>query len=284
MIDTLWGLFPRLIERNINSLLDEAVPNALKAFQIYKACQSGGLFKGDVHQFSGCLDEFYSRPRAERRKSHFDKYLEHPMDHELFKRFHLDFRCAVVDEGSLSNLASWAHNLIRVSKKTTSAFVSLEVMTRTLKKITTPTIFDKAQDIEFSDFCAAWKKTVFKILGTSHDREFEEIVSELEWLNGELKKSEARVLPPPPPALDLTQTELDWLVAVHLGALENSDVPKFPLSKGPGKQELKDLERVVALYTASRTSKHPEILKNQDNIRATVLDRCDVILGRKRAA
>jgi hypothetical protein len=284
MVTNLWSIFPRLLEQNINGLLDGAQPKALKAFQIYRTCKNEGLWTGSLDTFAKRLDEFFSRPRADRRKSHFDVHLEHPMDHDVYSRFHLDFRTAVVKEDSLLDLASWAHNLIRVSKKTTGAFMSLEVMTKTLRHITDPAAHEKAKDIEFADFCNAWKKTVSRVFGNKHEKEFNDIVTELNWLNAELKKAEQVQIPAPPPApvIYLTQTEIDWTLAVEQATIENSKLPKYPLSKGPQKQPLLELARIVSLFEVAKTSQLPEIVENRENIRATLLDRCDTLLGKKQ--
>ena len=71
MIGDLWGAFPQLIEQNINSLLDRAEPNRIKAFMLYKACQNDGLWSDDFDGFKAQLESFYAKPRAARRKSDF---------------------------------------------------------------------------------------------------------------------------------------------------------------------------------------------------------------------
>ncbi|MEK7355722.1 MAG: hypothetical protein AAB250_04705, partial [Bdellovibrionota bacterium] len=75
MILEMWGSFPRLIEQNVNALLDRAEPRPAKAFMLYKTCQNEGLFEGTYQQFSRSLEQFFSKPRRERRKSDFDRHL-----------------------------------------------------------------------------------------------------------------------------------------------------------------------------------------------------------------
>ena len=222
MVSALWEVFPAILEERIDELLDSARPNALKAFQIYKTCKNEGLSSASIETFSQHLDQFFALPRSQRRKSHFDIFLDQPMDHEIYSRFHLDFRNAVVDESELNNLASWAHNLIRVCKQTTSAFTGLDTITRTLLKITNPSIFEKAKNIEFSDFCAAWKSTVLKLFGNRFDSELSLVVEELSWLNSELKKPQARVaVVRVTPEVTLTQTEITWLNDVRNAAIND---------------------------------------------------------------
>ncbi|WP_374079194.1 hypothetical protein [Bdellovibrio bacteriovorus] len=283
MIKELWHSFPRELEQKINALLDEAEPSQTKAFQLYKTCQRENLWQDSFEKFTERIGAFFSTPRTDRRKSDLDRLLERPVDSVLYADFHLNFRNAVVDNRSVLNIVSWAHNLMRISIKTNSVVISLDVLTKTLHYITNPPLFEKAQDITFDDFCAAWKKTVFKLFGKTYDLELSKILSELHWLNTELKSAEKN-----PhenaffPTIYLTQTEIDWVTDVQKAVTVHEAAPKFPLSRGPQKQRLIDLERALRLYKIVQTSKLPDFIQHRENIRATILDRCASLL-RERA-
>lgn len=282
MIKELWQTFPRMLEQHINGLLDQAEPTPVKAFHLYKACQSEGLWGDSFEAFSRAVSAFFAAPRSQRRKSDLDALLERPVSRDVYESFHLNFRTAQVDNRSLLNIASWAHHLMRVSCKSDSAVISADVLGRTLQAVTTPGPFEKADTILFEDFCAAWKKTVFKLFGKQHDSEFQKILKELEWLEKQIRASERAAeggafLP----TIYLTQTEIDWTLAVQRAVTEHLPVPKFPLSRGPEKQRLIDLKRTIDLYNIVRTSKTPEFVQHRDNIRATLLDRCAGLLRDK---
>lgn len=279
MIQELWGSFPRLLEQNINGLLDTAEPNPTKAFQLYKACKNDDLWRENFDQFSKALHEFYAAPRHQRRKSAFDQFLDRPMPSDIFLQFHLNFRTAVVEERAVNDLASWAHNLIRVGKKTMSAVISLDVMTKTLKAITQPGPFDKAENIEFEDFCSVWKKTVTKLFGTKEDREFQAIVGELRKINQEHHEMEELSGLIRLPLLQITPIELQWIQMVRLAALAHSKIPKAPVAHGARKQVLKDLDRVIQLYELVLVTGIPELLKHRDATRLTLIDRCDHLIA-----
>jgi hypothetical protein len=284
MIAELWNAFPRLLVQKINGLLDEAEPTPIKAFQLYKSCQSENLWTDTFEKFSKHLEEFYLLPKRERRKSRFDAFLDRPMTMDIFEGFHLTFRNALVNNKNLLDIASWAHHLIRVSRKTNSMVISEDVFTKTLNYITNPPHFEKDRDIEFDDFCSAWKKTVYKLFGKKYDSEFNEILKELHWLNMHLledeRSSDENTFFP---TIYLTQTEIDWTIAVRKAAFENLPIPKFPLSRGPQKQRLIDLERAINLYRIVQKTHLPELIKHRENIRATILDRCDSLLREKAA-
>ena len=285
MIQELWGVFPRLIERNINGLLDNAEPNATRAFQLYKTCKNAGLWEETFQRFSSRLEEFFALPKFERRKSHFDIFLNRPMDHSVYQGFYLNFRTAVIPDRSISDLASWAHNLMRVSKETTTAVISLDVMTKTIRQITSPGPHDKADDIEFEDFCGAWKKTVFRLFGVKYDSALNSLLTELRWINAQLKESDrlAAQKGDALPMIYLTQTETDWTRAVQLAVLKNIAIPKFPLERGPEKLCLMELDRIISLHKILQVSKREDFVKHRESVRLTLLDRCDRLLGSKAA-
>jgi hypothetical protein len=279
MIDELWGSFPRLLEQNINGLLDTAEPNPTKAFQLYKACKNEDLWRENFETFSRALREFYSRPRGVRRKSEFDRYLDRPMDADVYSSFHLNFRTASVDDRAVTDLASWAHNLIRVSKKSLSAVFSLDVMTKTLRAVVMPGPLDKAENIEFDDVCDVWKKVVSREFGSAETRELNALVGELQKLNDEHRELEEASGLIPLPLLQMTPDELGWIKLVRLAALAHAKIPKPPRAHGVRKQCLKDLDRVIQLYEIVLVTALEELLKHRESTRLTLIDRCDNLLS-----
>lgn len=283
MIKELWSSFPQLLEEKLNALLDEAEPSAERAFQLYKTCQQENAWSGSFETFSEHLTRFFHLPKPERRKSLFDTYLERPLSRYAFEGFDLDFRSAEVNAGSLRQLANWSHHLMRVGYKTNSVIISEDVIGKTLHQLTHPSFFDKAKDLKFEDFCASWKKVVFKLFGKKYDTEFQKIVSELRWMHKQNEEAAAADKTPAfVPTIYLTQTEIDWTEAVKYATENDQDIPKFPLSRGPQKQRLMDLERTISLYKIVQRSQLPEFTKHRDSIRATILHRCEGLL-RERA-
>lgn len=278
MIREMWGQFPRLLEQNLNGLLDQAFPNPTKAFQLYKSCKMEDLWSENFAKFSEKLEHYFARPRQLRKKSDFDRFLDRPMDSEVFKSFHLNFRTAVVSEESLANVASWAHNLMRVSLKTSTIAISLDVMTKTLQNLTNPAPFEKDINLEFEDFCVSWKRTLNKLFGNQHDQEMRGILRELRALKAQLELDEAKPIAVVSPTIYLTQTELDWVNQVKVSAEQRLQAPKFPLSRGATKPLLVDLERVVQLYEIVRVTQLPELLKHRESTRATILARCEELI------
>lgn len=279
MINELWGSFPRLLEQNINSLLDTAEPSPTKAFQLYKQCKNEDLWGENFEKFSLCLREFYARPRGVRRKSEFDKYLDRPLPSDVFLGFHLNFRTAVVDDRAVCDLASWAHNLIRVSKKTVSAVFSLDTMTATLRAVVAPGPFDKAENIEFDDFCATWTRTVGRLHGAPESTELRALVGELQKMNSDHRELEEVSGLIRLPLLQLTPAEIDWIKLVRLAGLASAKIPKPPVTPGLRKQTLRDLDRVIQLYEIVLVTRLEELTKHRESTRLTLIDRCDTLLG-----
>lgn len=279
MIREMWGSFPRLIEQNINGLLERAEPNPRKAFMLYKTCQHEGLWESDFCEFARALEDFFSKPRSQRRKSDFDRHLASPMDESTYEGFHLDFRTAFIPEKDVDDLASWAHHLMKHGRKRDSAVISLDVMIETLRYITNPPPYEKAEQIEFEDFCRAWKKTVFEFFGARYDAELKEILSELYVIDAELKR-QARdpQYTAPIPNLYLSDREIEWVRSVRDAARTLEKIPEWPLAWGPEKQVLLDLQRVVRLYGLSYGTRLPELIQHRESVRRTILDRCAKLL------
>jgi hypothetical protein len=277
MISDLWNTFPRLIEQRIHGLLEGAFPNRSKAFRLYKLCQNEELWRGGFEAFSKCLEEFFAQPLSSRRKSGIDFLLERPMSHWVYSEFNLNFRTAEISEESLLGVASWSHHLVRVHKKTTSPATSLDVFIQALRYITNPPFLGKAENINFDDFCSAWKRSVQKVFGNRYDTELNGILLELKQIDEDLKRTDQKVQKSleVEPILHLTQTELEWICDIQRAVFLNRSAPKFPLARGPQKQPLQELERVVRLYEIIRVSKSEELLKHRANVHATLLDRCE---------
>jgi hypothetical protein len=275
MMQEVWKLFPKILEQKINALLDEAEPNPFKAFQIYKTCQSENLWNSNFTKFSICLSDFYAIPKSERTKGKFDIYLDRPMHNSIFCQFALNFRTCTVDLLKLSSLSSWTHNLMRINLKTNSIIISSDVINRTLKFITNPPQFEKTQDIEFDDFCKAWKRIVLNLFGKKYETEMHQILSLLKELQEQRKLSEKHLKFIP--QLFLTQTEIDWCSAVQRAANLSTAMPKFPLSRGPKKEKLVQLYKIVQLYSYALDSDDEKLRNYQDRIRTTLIYACEEI-------
>lgn len=288
----LWRLFPRLLEEKINHLLDTAGPRPAKAFQLYKACQNEGLWRNSFEIFALHLQDYFSRARRERAKSQFDCFLDRPMDRHLYQNFDLSFRTAQIDREDIDEVARWSHEQLRShcgGAPETSAVISEEVLGRTLGLITDPPPHEKDRDIDFDDFCAAWKKTVFYLFGRLYDPELEKILREVRRLSLELKTAEERTRRAERetfvPAIFLTQTEIDWTEAVQEAVFGCTEPPPFPLARGPQKPRLLELESAARLYrllgseltaeAAARLGRH------RDSVRSTILDKCAWLLQNK---
>lgn len=283
MISELWKSFPALLEQKINALLDGAEPKPAKAFQLYKACVRENLWRDSFERFSSHLSHFFSLSTHERHKSDLDAFLERPMDAPTFADFQLNFRNAIVDSRALRSLVDWTHNMMRVGHRTDCIVISTDVLSRTLHYITDPPPYEKVRDIEFEDFCTAWKKTVFRLFGKKYDPEMNQLMGELRRLRREqelqkkIDSTEERFVP----GIYLTQTEIDWTLAVQKSVREQSSPPDFPLSRGPQKQKLIELQKALRLYKIVQTTKLPELLRHRDNIRSTILDQCAWLIREK---
>lgn len=284
MATNLWKLFPQILEQKINNLLDTAVPNATKSYQLYKTCKNENLWCNSFEIFSLHLQDYFSLAVRDRAKSYFDCFLDRPMDRHIYESFSLSFRTAQVCPQALSEVADWSHDQMHEnSNAPDSAVIATDVLARTLQQLTTPAAHEKDRDIEFEDFCAVWEKTVFYLFGRQYDTELRQILREVRRLHIELKaveentrKTESHVCFVP--GIYLTQTEIDWTADVQTAAFHYTEMPRFPLTRGPEKLRLIELQRAAELYQLVYRSPRPELQKHRDNIRSTILDKCDRLL------
>ncbi len=278
MTQNTWKLFPQLLEQKIQQLLNEAVPNQRTSFMLYKACTRENLWNDTFEKFSLHLKDFFSQPKDDRSKSYFDIFLNRPMDSRLYDGFSLTFRTGMVNAHKLLHLASWTHQQLRLNCHTESVVIADDVLGKTFRALTSPLPHEKDSDIEFEDFCIAWKKTVFKLFGKKYEHELEPILKELRWLNEKSKAEEPKFTP----TIYLTQTEIDWTEAVLYAVKEDRAADLFPLSRGPEKIRLVELQRAADLYNKVKESPWPEIKRHLENVRRTILDKCETLL-RERA-
>ncbi len=285
MMQQLWKTFPRQLESRINNLLVDAEPTPAKAFQLYKSCLNEGAWTDSFQNFSTKLNDFFAQARHERRKSSLDQMLNKPLDSYLYDDFHLSFRTAYIDPQAVREIACWAHNLMRVNCKVDSGAISIDTLNKTILSLTTPGPFDKESDLSFQDFCAFWKKTVGKLFGEKYESEMISLVRDLHRLDQQAKTLVAieTEIKPQGQFVYLTQTEMNWIEDVRRSAFVYNKIPKFPLAKGPQKLVLLELERMTTLYGIIQISDKPELAHHRENVRLTILDRCDFLLPARAA-
>lgn len=282
MIQDAWKLFPRLIEQKINGLLDEAEPNNAKAFQLYKACKNENLWRNSFELFRLHLIDYFSLPKSERAKSYFDNFLDRPMSRQIHDSFALTFRTAQINHHSLTETARWSHDIIKANCNKCDEVISIDIFSKTLQFITNPPLYEKDRDIEFEDFCIAWKKTVFTIFGNKFDTELETILKEIRWLNKIQKNPDLQIEKNKfMPGIYMTQTEIDWTTSVQDAVFDYKIAPKFPLSRGPDKERLCNLERTVTLYNIIQSKNLPQLTQHLESVRNTILDQCGWLLREK---
>ena len=282
MIQDAWNTFPQQITQKINGLLDDAEPNQTKAFQLYKQCQSEDLWPGSFEMFSQHLIDFFKVVKSERNKSDFDRYLMRPMDFTSFENFHLTFRSAEIEPESVRDIASWAHHMLRLHFKNDLNVFSVEVLSQTIHDLTHPSFVEKDHDIEFEDFCISWQHSCHKLFGKQNEFIQLQVLSELRNLHQQqISKLQKRVISIQP-TIYLTQTEIFWVESVEKAALLFEKPPRYPLSKGPEKNELIDLLKCTTLFEIAFGSDLPKLVAHREAIRETVLNRCRWLLENKR--
>lgn len=282
MVQELWKSFPRLLEQNLNGLLETAEPNPALAYRLYKTCKLDGLWDQNFEVFSTRLVQFYLIPRSERRKSHFDYYLNRPLSQDQFAQFHINFRTAEIAESSIHNLATWAHHLIRRGYKRTLEVASVALLRSTFFKLTRPGPLEKAEDLTLSDFFEAWEGCVFRTHGRKFEFEFKKIRRELERMDEALKAEERLALlnGSASVSLELSQTDLDWVQRLRDSVKDRLSFEAGFFAQKFESEFLKDLLKAGTLYHMLAVSSRTDLISQRERVRNTILKRCDFILQR----
>lgn len=283
MLKETWNTFPQQIVQKVNGLLDQAQPNSLKAFQIYKMCQTESLWDKSFSEFSFLLEGFYQIPLLERTKSQMDQFLNRPIDCSSFESVHLTFRSAEIGLNEVRDIASWAHHMLRLHYENTSPVVSVETLSKTIFDITHPGFDEKDHDIDFEDFCQSWAKAVASLHGEKFQTEHIAMLSELRNLDRDLKTRVAHL--PSPTVLEriyLTQTEIDWVRQSREAIVMGATTPKYPLSKGPAKIQLIELLKWVTLWEVTKSVKAAAAQDKVEKLRNYIQSECDRLLANCR--
>lgn len=279
MLQETWNTFSRQIVQKINGLLDQAQPKPLKAFHIYKMCQSEGLWDKSFSEFSFLLENFYHTHPAERSKSMVDQFLNRPIDWRNYESLSLTFQTAEIHLSEIRDIAGWAHHMLRLRYENRSKISEIDTLTQTIFDLTHPAFGEKDQNIDFEDFCNAWKATVDKLYGKKFEAEHQAVLFDLRRLH---QQQEAQALDLPlRNKLDriyLTQTEIDWVERVQQAVQQNLKMPKYPLSKGPTKEPLIDLLKWLTLWEVSKAIKVSHLQDKIEQLRASIEKECNYLL------
>lgn len=280
MLQETWNAFPRQIVQRINGLLDQAQPNRLKAFHIYKMCKEENLWDKSFSEFSFLLEGFYHTHPAERSKSQIDQFLNRPMDWRSFESVNLTFHTAEIHLTEVRDVASWAHHMLRLHYERTSPIASIDTLGKAIYDLTHPSYGDKDQNIDFEDFCNAWKEAADKLFGKKFEVEHQQVLAELRQLN-HVQETQALELPRRS-VLDriyLTQTEINWVERSLEAVVKGLSMPRYPLSKGPTKNELIDLLKWLTLWEISKTVKATAIQDKVEKLRYRLQQECEYLLA-----
>lgn len=277
MLQETWNTFSSQIVQKINGLLDQAQPTSMKAFHIYKMCQAENLWDKSYSEFSFLLEGFYQTHPAERSKSQMDQFLNRPMDWRSFESINLTFRTAEINPNEIRDIASWAHHMLRLHYEKTSPISSVDTLSKTIFDLTHPQLGEKDQNIDFEDFCDAWKAAVDKLYGKQYEAEHQSVLSDLRNLNRML---ETQVLELPRlNRIYLTQTEITWVERSLEAVVERRKMPRYPLTKGPEKSRLVDLLKWLTLWEISKDAKAQAVQDKVEKLRIYIQKECDDLLA-----
>lgn len=278
MLQETWNTFPRQLTQKVNGLLDQAQPTRLKAFHIYKMCKAENLWDKSFSEFSFLLEGFFHTHPAERSKSQIDQFLNRPMDWRSYESMNLNFHTADIGFSEVRDIASWAHHMLRLHYQKTSPISSIDTLSKAIFDLTHPVYGGKDHNIDFEDFCDAWKNAADKLFGKKFEAEHQQVLAELRNLN-QILESRALELPQNPNRIYLTQTEIDWVERSFEAVTKGLKMARYPLSKGPTKPRLIDLLKWLTLWEISKDVKVPAVQTKAERLRIHIQNECEDLLA-----
>ena len=153
------------IEKEINSLLDKALPNDYQKFKTYKHLVRYYEYKDDFFTFNAKLFEFYSVPKKHRNEikaSRIFKVDLSPADYQILA---LGFHNSKIHSNDIFIRSTDVKALLVNNFQIPLQIATVEIVFASLLSFTLPSN-QKLFTVECEDFLDAWKRVCFKKFGS----------------------------------------------------------------------------------------------------------------------
>lgn len=244
------------VTSDLTRLLKAARPSREKLYRLEKTLKEES--SGSQDQLREKIAKYYELPFEYRTKAQFRKVFGIDPYPWLHQQFVLDFSNAAVSETELSKLAS---NLRHLLKNEVQVIVDLpdellesDFLHLVLYKMVSPNSSHALGDVSLTAFLKVWERACFVKWGSRHEELFLILneAARFEQLSGE--KFDAFGLSPGFEleesgfAMDLSQTDLDWMKALIVELDLKKELSPYPLSRGPTRPVTRKLEKIARDY------------------------------------
>jgi hypothetical protein len=264
IMDKQWTKLSRSIESHFSNYIKLGVPSSEKAYQLAKLVQfeNGVAISKAVKLVAG----YYQIPYRDRADSRFQAHFGISPYPWLIDQFVLNLKNIQTNETLIRKAATDTLFFLRGLESNPPEEINTEAVIlhsffHALKKC-----WSSNSSLGLSDFLSSWQWHVFRKYGEKYEWYFTKIFEDLKAI--ELDKE----IPPTEPRNQylLTQTEIDWLQTLQFELEINLPFSRFPLSTGPKKPALIELERITRTLARSNSIDEDIKIKLTNHVRLKI--------------
>ncbi|MGZ3769335.1 MAG: hypothetical protein ACXVCP_08405 [Bdellovibrio sp.] len=239
-------IFAIELEFRLSQLLKGAGPSYLKSFQLYKRSMQEEIFFDSYEIYCERLFRFYTMPDKLRSPRTLGSILKGHITDSFYNEFILDFGNSSLDGKKILQIKEWCATRIPLMKAIPGPATHREIIYNSIESLLKYGARQRSYFLEWMEFIDIWEHECFKQYGSRLDHHFKalkQLKIDQTWnLKSDVDKDMAtkRIS-----THQFTQTEIDWLLSLENSLTSKTTLPAYPLSRGPSKKDLVELNNLV---------------------------------------
>jgi len=260
------------IEYAVNSLLKNACPNTYHEFRLFKLVQTYYEYNEDFYKFKDDMKRMY-KSRSPLDSSNINKTLNIKISGYDTTAFLVGFHNSTVDPLSVIQAASSLEWIFKNDLNVPIEIANTGTFLSILNSLFKPSPFENFH-VTAADFVDYWKKLSFLKFGEKYENLFaylSSLVEENEFGIVEDVQLQKKI--------QLTQTQIDWIMRVRKSLETNKLLPKYPLSSQIIIPQLKHIKEHVRAYNYLSSFKHPSAQLKTEKLVKSLNLLCSTVLN-----
>lgn len=260
------------IESSVNSLLKKAQPNPYHEFRIYKLVRDYYEYNEELFKFKEDLKKLYKNSLP-LDATIINKTLKIKISEYDKTSFLVGFHNSTVDPLSLIQVASSLEWIFKNDLNVPIEIANTGMFLSILNALFKPSSFENFY-VGASDFVDHWKKLCFVRYGEKYENLFVYLASLIDENDSgvaediQLQKK-----------MQLTQTQIDWILRIRESLEANKLLPKYPLSSEIKLPQLKNVNEHVRAYNRLFSFKNPSVLSKTEKLVKSLNLLCSKLLN-----
>jgi len=236
------------ISFELGLLLKKAQPTRLRVHQLTKLIQNESQ-NIDFESTRRRVLSYFEIPFERRTSGQFQRTFGVQAYPWLHDQFLLNYTHAQISETSVVKLAVKIRHYLKITIAPPRDLIQADFLHLTVYKLVHPQSHQKKSGLRLYDFTLAWAELARKKWGSDYNLFFNRLVRDLRFEYG------APLSNPPltmgtfedkaGQALELTQTDLEWMKSIVEAASHNTIPLNYPLSRGPNQPATRQLDKLI---------------------------------------